>query len=38
LRTVVVAHDGQSLLLTSSNTDGRGDERDGDDRLLRLAR
>lgn len=36
LRTVVVASDGQSLLVTGSNTDGRGDVQDGDDRLLRV--
>ncbi|HEV2928954.1 MAG TPA: PQQ-dependent sugar dehydrogenase, partial [Propionibacteriaceae bacterium] len=38
LRTVVVSSDGQSLLLTSSNTDGRGDVTDGDDRLLQVRR
>jgi glucose/arabinose dehydrogenase len=35
LRTVVVAPDG-ALWLTTSNTDGRGDVRDGDDRILRF--
>jgi glucose/arabinose dehydrogenase len=35
LRTVEVAPDG-ALWVTTSNTDGRGDVRDGDDRLLRF--
>jgi aldose sugar dehydrogenase len=35
LRTVVLDQDG-SLLLTTSNTDGRGDPRSGDDRILRI--
>jgi glucose/arabinose dehydrogenase len=35
LRTVVVAPD-QSLWLTTSNTDGRGRQRGGDDRILRM--
>nr|WP_306364105.1 PQQ-dependent sugar dehydrogenase [Nocardia sp. CC227C] len=35
LRTVTVAADG-ALWLTTSNTDGRGDVRDGDDRIVRF--
>jgi glucose/arabinose dehydrogenase len=38
LRTVVVAHDGSSLLLSNSNTDGRGDPSPDDDRLFRVTR
>ncbi|MGW4896254.1 PQQ-dependent sugar dehydrogenase [Kitasatospora sp. NPDC004240] len=36
LRTVVADRDG-SLLVVTNNTDGRGDPRPGDDRILRLA-
>ena len=38
LRTVVVAHDGSSLVLSNSNTDGRGDPSPDDDRLFRITR
>jgi glucose/arabinose dehydrogenase len=38
LRTVVVAHDGSSLLLSNSNTDGRGDPSPDDDRLFQVTR
>jgi hypothetical protein len=38
LRTVVVSPDGQNLLLTASDTDGRGDPQEGDDQLLRISR
>lgn len=38
LRSVTVAADGQALLLSASNTDGRGRPQDGDDRILRLTR
>jgi glucose/arabinose dehydrogenase len=38
LRTVEVAIDGNSLLLSNSNTDGRGDPSGDDDRLLRITR
>lgn len=38
LRTVAAVDAGRSLLLTTSNTDGRGEPRDGDDRLLRVSR
>ena len=38
LRTVLASADGSSLFLSTSNTDGRGDVRQGDDRLLQLSR
>jgi aldose sugar dehydrogenase len=38
LRTVAVASDGRSLLLTNSNTDGRGDPAGDDDRLFQVTR
>jgi glucose/arabinose dehydrogenase len=38
LRTVEVAIDGNSLLLTNSNTDGRGDPSSSDDRLFQIMR
>ncbi|GAA5155749.1 PQQ-dependent sugar dehydrogenase [Nocardioides marinquilinus] len=38
LRNAVAATDGSALWLVTSNTDGRGDVTDGDDRLLRLTR
>jgi glucose/arabinose dehydrogenase len=38
LRSVAVAVDGKSLLLTNSNTDGRGDPAKGDDHLFRISR
>jgi glucose/arabinose dehydrogenase len=37
LRSVIPSHDG-TLLLTSSNTDGRGDPGPGDDKLYRITR
>jgi glucose/arabinose dehydrogenase len=37
LRTVTASKDGNSLLLTTSNTDGRGNVKPGDDRLLRVS-
>lgn len=38
LRSLEVSADGTALLLGTSNTDGRGQPRDGDDRLLRVTR
>lgn len=37
LRTVAVAPDGKTLWLMTSNTDGRGVVKNGDDRILRIA-
>jgi glucose/arabinose dehydrogenase len=37
VRTVVVPPDGGGLWLTTSNTDGRGSPREGDDRVVRVA-
>ena len=36
LRSVTVAADGQSMLLSASNTDGRGNRGAGDDKLLQV--
>ena len=38
LRTVESNADGSGLLLATSNTDGRGEPRDGDDRILAVTR
>ena len=38
LRNVVVAPDGEGLIVATSNTDGRGDPADDDDRLLSVTR
>jgi glucose/arabinose dehydrogenase len=38
LRSVIVSHDGKSLLLSSSNTDGRGNPDQDDDKLYRITR
>jgi glucose/arabinose dehydrogenase len=38
LRTVEVSADGSGLLLSTSTTDGRGDPRPGDDRILTVTR
>ncbi|WP_436773047.1 PQQ-dependent sugar dehydrogenase [Yinghuangia sp. YIM S09857] len=37
LRTVLVAPGGTGLWVSTSNTDGRGDVRDGDDRILQVS-
>ena len=36
LRAVTLSPDGEHLYVTTSNTDGRGDERAGDDKLIRI--
>jgi hypothetical protein len=38
LRSVIASHDGSSLLVSSSNTDGRGNPAPGDDKLYRVTR
>jgi glucose/arabinose dehydrogenase len=38
LRSVIVSHDGKSLLMSSSNTDGRGNPDQDDDKLYRITR
>jgi glucose/arabinose dehydrogenase len=38
LRSVIPSHDGKSLLLTSSNTDGRGNPGPDDDKLYKITR
>lgn len=38
LRSVTVSGDGEDLLLSTSNTDGRGEVQDGDDRILTVTR
>ncbi|MBS44479.1 MAG: glucose sorbosone dehydrogenase [Nocardioides sp.] len=38
LRSALADPTGDGLLVTTSNTDGRGSERDGDDRVLRVTR
>jgi hypothetical protein len=37
LRSVITSQDGSSLLLSSSNTDGRGNPAPGDDKLYRIS-
>jgi glucose/arabinose dehydrogenase len=36
LRAVALGPDGENLYLSTSNTDGRGEEREGDDKLIRV--